>query len=211
MNKIWTILDGVVDTPVFGDYRRLTETSNLGVSADAVNTAKIIFSDKDPHIRGYVVEAVVQAALKSNYKDMLLSFDTLNTYDIPLAPNHENILKSKNGTDPIKAVFSFKKTDPSVYMVDGSIDRYENVLVLTVNNKSKDIEVSIDIEITPGISILYPSLSDVKDTIFTVYRLPILPPLTIFYNRLKQHFPALTTNTDAVTSAGKFIEYLLAK
>ena len=211
MNKVWTILDGAIDTPVFGDYRRLTETSDLGVSVEAVNKAKTIFSDNDPHIRGYIVEAVVQAALKSNYRDMVLSFDTLNTYDIPLNPNIVNTLKSKNGTDPINAVFSFKKTDPGIYMIDGSIDRYENVLVLTANSKTKDIPVSIDVKITPDISILYSSLNDVKDTIFTAYRLPILPPLTIFYNRLKQHFPALTTNTDAIASAGKFIEYLLTK
>lgn len=42
--------------------------------------AKTVFYDKDPSIRGWLVETLVQAALLSSYKNSILELDSLNTY-----------------------------------------------------------------------------------------------------------------------------------
>lgn len=208
MNKVWTVLDGVIDTPIFGDYRRLTETSNLNVNKGDILNAKKVFSEQDPHIRGYLVEAVVQAALKSNYGNAIREYDTLNTYDIPLCPQNDNVLKSKDPENNTKAILSFSDKYPSVYRIDGSIDRYVNSLILTVNGVSQEIPISTNIQIGSNVSILYPTINDVQDTLFTVYTLPQQPPLSVFYNRVKKYFN-ICNNADAVTTAGKFITFLL--
>lgn len=42
--------------------------------------AKAVFYDKDPSIRGWLVETFVQAAMLSSYKNRILELDSLNTY-----------------------------------------------------------------------------------------------------------------------------------
>lgn len=84
VNKIWTILDGVLeDVHPVGDWRRYT-SNDIFVSDDKKKLVAAVFNDEDANIRGWLVESALKLALQSSYKDRLLAIDPLNTYDIPL-------------------------------------------------------------------------------------------------------------------------------
>lgn len=207
MNKIWTILDGLRDTPVFGDYRRLTELSGLHINETTKESINTVFNISDPHIRGFIIEAVIQAALLSNYRDTLLDYDSLNTYDIPIAVRRNDEISSENN----KATFVFFNEENLNYNSEGFLEKYGNSIMLTVNGKTTYIEPSTLIRVTRNTALSFPSISDISNTSFTVYSLPKDPPLTIFFRSLQKSFPDLTANTDVITASGKFIYNIINK
>lgn len=78
VNKAWSLLFDEAGTST-GDWIRYTEP--------AVSTVKVtgVFTDTDLHIRGWLVEAAVQASLLSSYGDAIRSLDPMNSYRYPLA------------------------------------------------------------------------------------------------------------------------------
>lgn len=208
MNKIWTILDGFRDVPVFGDYRRLTELSGLYFSDDTKSLVLSIFNEIDPNKKGYIVESVLQAALLSNYRDRLLEFDPINTYDIPIDTiRRKNKVVSEHNT----ASLTVSSNANPVYKSEGSIERYENNVLVTVNNKTFFTELKPDIKVTPNATIQFPSINKVENAAFEIYSLPEEPPLVIFLNQLKKNLPAIANNKDVITAAGEFVYTLIHK
>ena len=50
--------------------------------------AEVMFPFPDPNVRGWVVEAAIQLALRSSHGETILSLDPHNTYDAPLVGKH---------------------------------------------------------------------------------------------------------------------------
>lgn len=211
INKLWTILSGSPDEPVFGDWRRLTETSGIRVSADNSFKIKRILGDTDPHIRGYVVEGVLQAALQSSYAPSLKEYDKLNTYNNPIAIRRQDTVVYTNSNEPIRAVVSKNSDNPSIYRLHGSIIKSsQNTLSVDVNDKVTELPLTTFIPLNEHTSIILPSADVFKNDIsFDIYQLPTASPLTIFSARLHKFYPVYITNAPAHEAAGKFITDLL--
>ena len=207
INKIWTILSGAPSEPVFGDWRRLTELQDIHISSDNAYKIKLILGDTDPNIRGYIVEGVLQAALKSSYAESLLEYDKNNTYANQIAiRRNDNVLYKEDNT-PIACTITKTSDNPVTYRLNGSICLSGNThLSITVNGNTKFIPLSTTVPLNSTTSINFVSTSAFsKDIVFDVYQLPTATPLTIFASRLEKYYPAYISNTPAYEAAGKFI------
>lgn len=207
INRTWTILDGAILTPIFGDWRRLTESSDLRISEYKRDIISKVLGDTDSNIRGFMVETVLQAALLSSYKDEILSKDKCNTYHVDISIRRDNVLQSTNNT----AILKIKTDNPVSYNYKGSITVLDNnQLLLTCNNKESYIQAdNPEIKVNTDLSILYPSVGSICDTTFDIYTLPSMPALTIFYKRLLKYIPAYANEKSLIDIAGKFVKDML--
>lgn len=211
INKLWTILSGSPDEPIFGDWRRLTEVSGIRVSSDNSVKIKLILGDTDPYIRGYVVEGVLQAALQSSYATSLKEYDKLNTYNNPISVRRQDIIAYTTSNEPIKAVVNKNSDNPSVYRLSGNITKQStDTLLLNVNGKATELPITTFIKLNENTSIILPSADVLKNDIsFDIYQLPTASPLTLFASRLRKFYPVYIDTMPAHEAAGKFITDLI--
>lgn len=87
VNKTWSILFQRANMER-GDWLRICPDGLSGVGDTSIHLAEVMFPFPDPNVRGWVVEAAIQLALRSSHGETILSLDPHNTYDAPLVGKH---------------------------------------------------------------------------------------------------------------------------
>lgn len=89
INMAWATLFHA-DSLQQGDWLRVCPPTGPVVKR-TVGLAETLFPQKDPHIRGWLVEAAIQLALASTYRDEILKLDPYNNYATPVSGKHAEL------------------------------------------------------------------------------------------------------------------------
>lgn len=116
LNRTWGLLFGGAGTKADDWIRPSDPAVPVGGASGALAVA-------DPNIRGWLVEAVVQAALRSSWRGFLEKADPVNTYDLPLLGETAAFTTDPEGWGVIPDVLDRNKEvyrTEAVYTVDAT-------------------------------------------------------------------------------------------
>lgn len=190
VNRAWSLLFGEPGTPA-ADWIRYTE---VAVPAGSVAG---VFTDTDLHIRGWLVEAAIRAALLSSYKDTVLSLDPVNSYDYPLAGETAFFTTTLENGGVIPTVMDhtlgvYEKTVPyEITVVEGgytlvSIDS----VVVNVSVVTDTRMLNIPFTGTGLVNLIIPAVATGTLTFsITGKVLPASTPLSIICERVLKAYP----------------------
>lgn len=99
MNFIWAILNKVRAVDTSFPYTRKTDSAVNDIPVDVRQTVNSIVTETPESYRYFIIERLVQAAMRSPYKKELAAIDPLNTYSYPV--DVDSKIQITNPTDLI--------------------------------------------------------------------------------------------------------------